>query len=805
MTLRALFRATTFLCLILSTACLGYTERSQLQGSVVFYAFMGLSILAAYLADERYLMSSRVANLVAMAILLGWIAWFLAGMEVEDADPIGSLLPRAGPLLGLLLLAKLFRAKSSVDYWLLHGLGLIQVLLACVLALRYRLDREDPVFVVLLLAYVLSLIWALVYFNLYREHMAAEGERRPVRQTARRRSRPRRLGVPIPWPSLAVVPTFLWFLAAFVIGLVIFFTVPRSAMDAATTVVVPGSLRSQVGFNPGMDLTATGPIEISDEEVMRIEVRDINDQAVRLDLDQQRWRGVTCSVYEKGRWKPLPFQDGLPVDYPAPRAEKPGDLVLTFYVDLAKLQSDRTSAFVPRRRFGGLSREQPIFYAEPVYDPRGFGMPLVALVRGSARRASFLSYRRFETSLHISSGRQSRRLVYQQLHRRPTLDRLVWSYPAYFNLTSVFHRNVWDELHRIKLKDAERKRIADYAKQILAEAGVSTATPAAGSASASELAALRERQARTLANYFLRSPEFTYSLDRPRQDYSIDPTVDFLCNVKQGHCELYASALTLMLRSQGIPARVVIGFRGAEWNETGDFHEVRQYHSHAWVEAFIEDPSQVPARMPRRPGRQLRYGRWLTLDPTPAGGTAGAAGSYIAPGILEDQMHFLQFLWEFFILDYSGDLQRAKLMARLRNFQVLQRLEQVAAWLRPAAIVLSVGALLLLVVYGAIRWRRRRSPAAQAGTSVPFFARFLKLLESLPLRPRPAQTAAEFGAEASLQLQRHPATASLAEAPFHIVRWFYAVRFGRHSLAPSDEKAIDRDLALLEQALKRRS
>ena len=38
--------------------------------------------------------------------------------------------------------------------------------------------------------------------------------------------------------------------------------------------------------------------------------------------------------------------------------------------------------------------------------------------------------------------------------------------------------------------------------------------------------------------------------------------MDFLVNVKQGHCERFASALALMLRSQGIPSRVVVGFRG---------------------------------------------------------------------------------------------------------------------------------------------------------------------------------------------------------------------------------------------------
>ena len=66
-----------------------------------------------------------------------------------------------------------------------------------------------------------------------------------------------------------------------------------------------------------------------------------------------------------------------------------------------------------------------------------------------------------------------------------------------------------------------------------------------------------EAVARALTEYLAASGEFTYTLDLTRQDRSIDPILDFLFHVKQGHCERYATALALMLRSVGIPARVV--------------------------------------------------------------------------------------------------------------------------------------------------------------------------------------------------------------------------------------------------------
>ena len=57
---------------------------------------------------------------------------------------------------------------------------------------------------------------------------------------------------------------------------------------------------------------------------------------------------------------------------------------------------------------------------------------------------------------------------------------------------------------------------------------------------------------------------YTYTLNLRREDRSIDPTADFLINVKQGHCERFAAALALSLRGLGIPTRVVKGYRGAE-------------------------------------------------------------------------------------------------------------------------------------------------------------------------------------------------------------------------------------------------
>lgn len=78
-----------------------------------------------------------------------------------------------------------------------------------------------------------------------------------------------------------------------------------------------------------------------------------------------------------------------------------------------------------------------------------------------------------------------------------------------------------------------------------------------------------------------------------------DPLADFLFERRKGHCEYFASAMAVMLRSIHIPARVATGFQSGVYNPVSGWHIVRAGDAHSWVEAFIE-------------GRG-----WITFDPTP--------------------------------------------------------------------------------------------------------------------------------------------------------------------------------------------
>lgn len=94
-----------------------------------------------------------------------------------------------------------------------------------------------------------------------------------------------------------------------------------------------------------------------------------------------------------------------------------------------------------------------------------------------------------------------------------------------------------------------------------------------------------------------RLSSYGYSLD-VRRDAHFDPIVDFLTIHREGHCELFASAMALLARSSGIPARVVSGYRGGDTNRVGGYTVVRERNAHAWVEAYVD-------------------GAWRAFDPTP--------------------------------------------------------------------------------------------------------------------------------------------------------------------------------------------
>jgi transglutaminase-like putative cysteine protease len=119
-----------------------------------------------------------------------------------------------------------------------------------------------------------------------------------------------------------------------------------------------------------------------------------------------------------------------------------------------------------------------------------------------------------------------------------------------------------------------------------------------------------------------RKEDFYYTLTPP--GLARDSVDDFLFNTRKGFCGHFASAFTTLMRAAGIPARVVAGYQGGDWNPVGEYLIVRQSHAHAWSEVWL-------------PGNG-----WRRVDPTAAvaperierGIDGSFAGSELLPGSL---------------------------------------------------------------------------------------------------------------------------------------------------------------------------
>ena len=122
---------------------------------------------------------------------------------------------------------------------------------------------------------------------------------------------------------------------------------------------------------------------------------------------------------------------------------------------------------------------------------------------------------------------------------------------------------------------------------------------------------------------------FTYDLDVGM--VGGDPLADFLFEEQRGYCEHFATAMTVMLRTQGIPARLATGFLSGEFNEYGSFFIVRASDAHAWVVVYLD-------------GRG-----WVTFDPTPP---AGRMTFSRRPG-LRALVDTLIMRWNIYVVNYE--------------------------------------------------------------------------------------------------------------------------------------------------------
>jgi protein-glutamine gamma-glutamyltransferase len=287
--------------------------------------------------------------------------------------------------------------------------------------------------------------------------------------------------------------------------------------------------------------------------------------------------------------------------------------------------------------------------------------------------------------------------------------------------------------------------------------------------------ALREKFAddKELMNEVLsmfRSEKFYYTLEPPPVgEHAVD---DFLFETRSGFCEHYASAFAVLMRAAGIPARVVTGYLGGEFNGLGGYMIVRQADAHAWVEVWFAGQG------------------WLRVDPTaavsPLRVESGVAAAVPQTGNVPlfaraghawiKQMRLswdsLANSWNQWVLGYNPERQRSLLSrAGLDD----------ASWRALVFILIAATAIITLALAFAML---RKMGKTGHDPVLAAYLRFCAKLERKGLGRTPAEGPLDYAGRLA---QLRP---DLAPAVTAITQLYVALRYGTHA-TPAATQDLD--------------
>ncbi len=282
------------------------------------------------------------------------------------------------------------------------------------------------------------------------------------------------------------------------------------------------------------------------------------------------------------------------------------------------------------------------------------------------------------------------------------------------------------------------------------------------------------------------------------------PLADFLFNIREGHCEYFATAMAVMLRTQGIATRVVNGFQEGDYNETAGVYVVKQKNAHSWVEVYF-------------PGENV----WIPFDPTPFAGQNDGTASAGILGKLNNYTEALEAFWIQYFVSYDSQEQRSLFRSAKSGFidyqirisnSVIKYQQIFSDWWREArgdnglaesakAIGFGVaylvsgisGVFFLIWSYRKITkfeiWSKMFSWAKHKNetTIVEFYEKMQKVLAGKGLTRQPHQTPLEFAF-----------ALNMPEAVY-ITEKYNRVRFGERNLSDKEAEEIENWLEKLER------
>lgn len=778
----------------MSTAMLGLGQQSFALPMMTLAA-----AAASVLVTDHWGWFSLNRVVANLAMLLAAFFSLYGFLESDSQQQLWSI----ANLLIYVQMVLLFQQKNRRVYGQLAMFSLLQVVVAALL-------NDGLEFGLLLACYMMVALLGFVLFFVYREvdrvgmltrrryglesvetspeDAGTGSDSLPVIQVAEHgESLNRRIATSrILPPIMAVVAATAVFTAVF------FYSTPRTGGANWERGLAGGNL---VGFSPEISFHEMGRLLENHQRVMRVSFANVRTGEPYTVIGQPYLRGVVLTKYVDGRW----LQEVRSSKLPLVRLEPPPstrDLVRQDVL-LEPTGGNRLFSMFPVYSIAQTPSQLRI-------EPRTRHLLRVDV----DHRETSTEYRYVIATTAFRFGAQLPVIPHPNRMRTPAeRARMV--------RLNRFMRN-------INSRDERFPRLVELASRIVREAAPD---------------GNNYERARALEAFFLDNEDFQYTLDmrevRARRRPDLDPVEDFVANHRRGHCQYFASALTLMLRSQGIPARMVIGYRPSEFNYVGNYYVVRQRDAHAWVEAYLE-PEEIPTGM-LYPQEQHAGGGWLRLDPTPADPQENAPRQADLLDRASKSLDYARWLWSDYVLRLTEQRQRNAMLAPLvpdrktslaslfdmgawgERFQRLLALADPRRLLRGefswrSALVLLGLASLLLLSYRLARllgpaWRRLRGWTSYGRSSSRATVGFYRQLEATLARRgwhrEPNQTQRQFAADAARRLAGEQG--SVAHIPRQIVDLFYQVRFGHRAPDRRQEQAVNDQLRQLAEALGKRA
>jgi transglutaminase-like putative cysteine protease len=791
---------------ILGAVLLGMGQRSSLLPLLAVFAAVTSVVFTDTL--NWFHLNRFVANLAAL------LALFFSLNDFFQSDMRAQLLAIAN-LLIYLQLVLFYQRKNPRLYWQLTVLSLLQVVVSAALNVGFE-------FGLVLILYAVTAFSTLVVLHVHREGLrvvesAARGRMRRENSAESdaaggalstrwkrwlRRDpiiRPlvssTRLGRQALGGGLLKQIAAIGF-STLVFAFVLFFTAPK--LDSAARRSFQTRFTRVVGFSSQVTLNEMASILESNETVMRVSFRDAAGGQPYRVYGEPYFRGAILTDYQ--------FNAGVASWRQLGNASLEDAFRLRFRNPIQLLDTPPPKRNLVRQDIILQPLNEPVLFAiHPVYA----GPQTPDEIRVNSR-----------TEQLFSEGTQEDRPRGEYRYAVVTTG-LVGGIQLDVTRLSGRVTNLLDPA--LLAFDASRcptlKKTAD---EVVSRRGVANGK--------------RADVARALRDHFLQPNAYRYTLDfsHVRRRRGLDPIEDFVANHHSGHCEYFASALVMMLRSQGIPARMVVGFRGGEYNALGDYYQVLQRHAHAWVEAYLP-PDEARSESP--PDAELSpLGGWLRLDPTP--GSDIDRARQLEQGwmdTVDDVLDYASTVWTDYILGLTAKRQRESIYEPVANrtdpetwASVLERLrgvrERLLGWVQTASLILLPLLALGLAAGLVLSWRRwrqgrqggilpalwqwRRNGGAAAdkrstgSASVQFYRRLEMTLGQLGLSRGLGQTPRELASQASQRLAALLSQAAVAELPSRIVDTFYRVRFGQADLPDEESREVESQLVRLEQAVQ---